>query len=329
MIFITGGNGLVGSFIIKKFLAEGKKIKALKRKDSDLSLLTEVNHLIEWVEGDIMDVSLLLKEVKGAELIIHAAAIVSYNPKRKEEIFKTNIEGTANIVNAALGASVPSFLHISSVASLASNQALITEESIFIENTARSNYSKSKYYAELEVYRGKEEGLHVAFLNPSIVLGPGNWDRGSSKIFKYVYEKSTFYTDGKLNFIDVRDVAEIAYLIAQQIEAVNGEKFILNAGTVPYKTFFEAIATNFKVRSPFIKAGIVFSRLVWAIEKAKSIFSNAEPLITSETIHISKNKQVYSNQKLRKILNFEFKSLKETLHWTCQQLIIRQKTHPK
>ena len=238
MIFLTGCNGLIGSFIARKLLAENYKIKALRRPASDMSLISDIYDKIEWVEGDLSDTQLIDKYLEGIDTIIHCAAMISFSSSHKNEMFKSNVEGTANMVNSALKNNIKRFCYISSVAALGRKKGteVIDETSVWEESSNNTFYALTKYLAELEVWRGIEEGLNAFILSPSIVVGPGNWKTGSSRLFKYIYDQKLFYPKGEMNFIDVRDVSDIACSLL--CSDIKGERFILNAGKMPYKDVF-------------------------------------------------------------------------------------------
>ncbi|MBY0424921.1 MAG: SDR family NAD(P)-dependent oxidoreductase, partial [Cytophagales bacterium] len=176
IVFITGATGLVGSFLAKKFLDNGYQVRALKRKESNISLVEAFYDKIEWIIGDLLDAESLETGIKGADIVIHAAAIVSFNPRDKEKMFQNNINGTANMVNLAIKLKTPRFCHVSSIASLGRNEeiATIDENTKWKDSELNSNYAISKYLGELEVWRGIEEGLNAVIVNPSTVLGPGD-----------------------------------------------------------------------------------------------------------------------------------------------------------
>ena len=331
MIFISGSSGLIGSYITKLLIDQGHSVRALKRPDSDLSLLGSYSDRIEWIEGDIDDVSLLKEALKNIETVIHCAAIVSYIPQDREKMYKVNVEGTANIVNAAIANNVGTFCHISSIAAIAKsgNEKIINEEFGLQELTFSTHYAKSKYLAELEVYRGKEEGLKIFIVNPSVVLGPGDWDKGSTSLFKYVFKKNLFYTQGSLNYVDVRDVAQIAHELLNTEKPINGHRFILNAGSIPYKDFFHKTGLLFQVKSPSIRASPFISEIAWRLVYLKNLFSSRKTIITKETVRLGKNQFFYDSGKIRSLLGFHFRSLDETLNWTCKELVKRHKAETR
>jgi dihydroflavonol-4-reductase len=322
MVFITGCNGLIGSFIARKLISQNFYVKALKRKDSDLTLLNDIVDKIEWIEGDISDTSILDASLNGVDIVIHAAAIVSYSASEKEKMFEVNIKGTSNIVNAALNNRITKFIHISSVAALGRKKGIsVIDENTYWENSSyNTNYAKSKYFGELEVWRGMEEGLNGFIVNPSVVLGPGNWNNGSTKIFKYIWDENLFYSEGDVNFIDVRDVSEIIYKLMME-EKANGERYILNAVKMPYKELFFSIADEFSKKRPGIKANRFISEIAWRLEGLKSSLTGKQPLITKETAKISAHSSTYNNSKVSGTLNHKFIQPEDTINWICRELI--------
>jgi dihydroflavonol-4-reductase len=331
MIFLTGATGLVGNFLARALLQNGYKVTALKRVNSDLSLLNDIAGQITWIEGDILDMPFLLSSLKNIDTVIHSAALVSYLPKHKNLLYKINVEGTSNVVNASIENGVKNFLHISSIAALGKEkkQEVVTEDIPYTDSPSATNYSRSKYLAELEVFRGGEEGLNTCVVNPSIILGPGDWNKGSSQLFRYVWEKGSFYSSGKMNFIDVRDVCDIVLQLLPQTGKLNGEKFILNAGQTTYECFFAEIAQRFQVRKPSYEAGHFLKSIAWRVEALKSMITGKDPLITRETSMVGKYNYYYDSSKLTTLLQFRFRPLSDTLDWTCDELLKKYTTAGK
>lgn len=320
MILITGCNGLVGSFIARKFLQEGCHIRALKRAKSDLSLVADVESDIEWVEGDILDLAQLTKAMQGVDTVIHAAAIVSFTPADRHQMLKVNVEGTSNVVNISLAAGIKKFCFVSSVAAIGrkKNVMLADENTQWEESPYNSYYAKSKYLAELEVWRGIAEGLPAVIVNPSVVLGPGNWHKSSTKLFKYIWDEKPFYTAGSMNYVDVRDVADIIFkLIYSEITA---ERFILNAGSIKIEHMFGTIAAAFQKKKPLILIPPFMAQIAWRLEYIRSLLSGSSPLITRETALIAQRDYLYNNQKIKQTLQYTFRNLDETITWTCIEL---------
>lgn len=319
MILVTGGSGLLGKEVIKQLLEQGKKVTAIYNK----TLLPEFNSAnVTYFQCDVLDVvGLEVLMQQGITQVYHCAAIVSFDPKRKRELFKINIEGTANIVNAALAAGVEKLVHVSSVSALGrvKEDKPINENMVWTEDTSTSNYGESKYLSELEVWRGIGEGLDAVIVNPAIILGAGDWQSGSSQIFKSVYDEFPWYTEGVNGFVDVRDVAAI--MIQLMESNVSAERFIINATSKSYRELFSLIATAFNKKAPHKKVTPLIAKIVWRLEAIKSRFTKKAPLLTKETATSALEKVHYDNTKLKQFLpQFSYRSIEETIAQTCAAL---------
>jgi nucleoside-diphosphate-sugar epimerase len=318
-ILITGANGLVGSAVAKRFIAEKHHVKALCRNTADLSLLDEVKDNIELIEGDIMDVLGMQKILQNVDMVIHTAAVVSFNPRERSKMYHVNVQGTANVVDTCLESGVKRLLFVSSIAALgrptnaAKSTKLISinEDQKWEESPLNSHYAKSKYLAECEVWRGQAEGLLVSIVNPSVILGEGDWSRSSTQLFKYVYDENRFYTLGNLNYVDIRDLTEIIYQLTEQ--QVSGERFVVNAGTITYKEFFEKAATAFEKKPPKMLVKPWMTEILWRIEAIRSRLSGGSPLITKETAKSARTHFHYANKKVKGKLKVSFTPIDETI----------------
>ena len=321
MIGVTGANGLLGSFIIRKLIEENEKFIAFRRKNSDTSLLDDVKDKVAWRELDLLDPVSMDDAFQGITALIHSAAMVSFDPRCAETLTRVNTEGTRNVVNACLANRVEKLVHISSVASLGrtKGQTVIDETNKWIENAQHTAYATSKYLAELEVFRGQEEGLRTVILNPSVILAPADWKKSSAKLFKYVWDERLFYIDGSLNYVDVRDVAAAATLVLKS--GMENERFILNAGTVSFKEFFDAVARRFGKKPPMIRLSKNFVKIAAGLENVRARLSRSEPLVTSETARLAGSFFQYQNIKIKSIFRFEFQQLDTTLDWCCSHYI--------
>lgn len=317
-ILVTGASGLVGSHLIKKLLSKGRKVKALYRRN-----IPEINTKadIDWVKGDILDVISLSKAMEGVDLVYHCAAIVSFNPNKKDLLLKTNIEGTANVVNTAIDAGVKKLCYVSSVAALGKSKPgqYVTETVNWSEETNNSNYGKSKYLSEAEVWRGIAEGLAAVIVNPVIILGAGDWNDGSSKIFKSAYNEFPWYTEGVTGFVDVMDVAEAMVQLTES--NISGERFILSSENRAYKDVFTSIARCFGKKPPTKKVTPLVANLAWRVEAIKSLFTKQQPLLTKETSDSAQRITYFDNSKIQKYLpNFKFTSVDKTIERVCREL---------
>ncbi|HPH90816.1 MAG TPA: NAD-dependent epimerase/dehydratase family protein [Ferruginibacter sp.] len=317
MILVTGGAGLVGKELIQQLLNKGNPVTAIFNKTALPSFNTD---LLQQVKCNILDVQGLeeIMQQHRIEQVYHCAAIVTFNPSRKYELFKINIEGTANVVNAALNTGVKKLVHVSSVAALGrirENEA-ITEKMNWTEETSNSNYGKSKYMAELEVWRGIAEGLEAVMVNPTMILGYGDWNTGSSQMFKSVYNEFPWYAEGVTGYVDVRDVVKA--MIALMESNINAERFIISAEDRSFKEVFTLMASAFGKKAPHKKVTPFIAKVVWRLEAIKSLFSGKDPLVTKETAKTALATVHFDNSKLKKFLpGFTYRTIEETIHYTC------------
>lgn len=317
-VLVTGGTGLVGSHLIEQLVKEGKKVKALYRKKIPPTINSE--NLV-WIEGDILDVISLDEAMADVKHVYHCAAIVSFNPGKKRQLFQTNIEGTANVVNACLRANVAKLGYVSSVAALGKSKKgiAINEKNAWTENSNTSNYGKSKYLAEVEVWRGIAEGLQAVIVNPSTILGAGDWNEGSTKIFKTAFEEFPWYTEGVTGFVDVKDVAN--GMIQLMESDISAEKFILSAANRKFKDIFTLAANAFGKKPPSKKVTPLMALLIRYAESIKSMFSKEEPLLTKETAEAAQSVVLFDNSKLQTFLpTFTYNSIEDTISRVCQEL---------
>jgi len=316
MVIVTGATGLVGSVIIDHFASRNIPVTGLYRKKH-----SEDNTHVKWAEADVTDIESLTKSFAGASAVVHAAAVVSFSQRSKEKMFHVNVEGTANVVNACLQSGVKRLIHVSSVAALGKipNQNVIDENATWTVSDKTTNYGLSKYLAELEVFRGEAEGISVAMVNPSIILATEKNQRSSSKLFQYIFDEQPFYTDGQLNYVDARDVAEMILRLYENT-SLKG-RYIANAGRVAWKIFFDKIANRFNKKPPSIKVPHALAQLAASAEWLRSLLTGQEPIITKETARVARQQIFFSNKKACKELALPFRELDETLDWCCQAFL--------
>ena len=317
MILVTGGSGLVGSELISQLLAEGNKVKAIYNNTP----LTNRHSNLAAIHCDILDTSALDEVMQGTTQLYHCAAVVSFNKKNQEQLFKINIEGTANVVNAAIDAGVKKMVHVSSVSALGRmrENETVTEEMMWTEESSNSLYGKTKYLGEMEVWRGTGEGLEAVIVNPSLILGGGDWTKGSSEIFRSVYKEFPWYTEGVTGVVDVKDVARAMILLMNS--EINKERFILNAENLSYKEIFTAIANCFGKRVPPKKVSPFIAAMVWRWEAIKSMLTGKDALVTKETARTALAKVYFDNSKfLNAVPGFKFTPVNETIKNTCATL---------
>ena len=312
-ILITGITGLFGSQLAEEFSRMGR-IHGLKRKDSSIKLLdTELE--VVWHEGNINDLDTLLDALNGIDLVVHSAGLVSFSSKDQELLDQINTQGTENLVNAMLSSGVSKLVHVSSVAAIGRMQGVKTLDENFkwVESPLNTDYAISKYRAELEVWRGQQEGLEVLVVNPSIILGKISSQRSSTEILDYVMKENRFYPKGNLNYIDVRDAAAITRLLVEK-EAW-GERFILNKESLPYREFFERTARVFAKKAPSVSVSTRLVRIVTPLMWVMRKLGIGSQTLNKQTAMISQQKTEYLNHKVQTLLDYRYYTLEESLEW--------------
>ncbi|MBK9523606.1 MAG: NAD-dependent epimerase/dehydratase family protein [Bacteroidetes bacterium] len=325
MVLVTGGTGLVGSHLMLELSLKGKKIRALLRAGSNVihaervfKSYPELWKKIEWVEGDVTDVYSVLEALEGVEEVYHAAGLISFSPLDFKMMLKVNVEGTANMVNMSLEKGIKRFCHISSVAAIGRNEEgiEINEKSVWKTSSLNSNYAISKYGAEREVWRGVEEGLSAVIVNPTIILGPGNWDSGSSNMILKVWTGLRFYTTGMTGFVDVRDVASASIELMEK--GIKSQRYVLNSENISYQSLFDMIALNLGRKKPNIRVSHLLGEIAWRGIALANLFSKSKPLITKETTRNGQRTWKYSSKKLINETGFKFIPLKDSIAYTCK-----------
>ncbi|MCH6233839.1 NAD-dependent epimerase/dehydratase family protein [Cognataquiflexum rubidum] len=313
-ILVTGATGLFGSYLSKKFMGEGE-ILALKRENRSKGLLDGSDVGITWVEGDILDPLSLEEAMENVDMVIHSAGMVSFNPGDEDELMKINVGGTANVVNAMLAKGVKKLIHVSSVSALGRTaEAKVSDENTpWIESKLNTPYAISKYQAELEVWRGVQEGLEALVVLPTIILGKISDDRSSTQIYHYVLEESKFYPAGTVNFIDIRDAVEITFQLFKK--NLWNEKFILNHSAVLYKDFFYTMAKIFGKKAPSKKVSPFQIRLaIFFIGIGRLLGLTKNPL-NRQTAMLSQLSITMDNQKVQQEIHFRYRTLEDSFRW--------------
>jgi dihydroflavonol-4-reductase len=310
MVLITGASGLVGSHLAIHLLENGESVRAIfrepisKEKTKSIFDLYNRSHLfskIEWIQGDILDIPALEFAFENIEYVYHCAAMISFDPKDESKLRKTNIEGTANIVNFCLSKNIKKLCYVSSIAALGDllpHEKINTEEVEWNPEKPHSDYAISKYGAEIEVFRAQQEGLNVVIVNPGVILGAGFFDSGSGEIFTKVKNGLKFYTNGSTGFVAVTDVVKFMFqLMKSEIE---GERFIIVSENVTYKNLLDTIATEFSIKKPSIQVTKWMSTIAYKLDWiASNIF------LQKRNLSRDMAKMLYYNRKIKMYTNLK------------------------
>ena len=313
-ILITGATGLIGSHITRRLWKEGyHNIYAIKRSSSKMDLLPDIANKLNWLEADVVDIISLEPCFEGVEVVIHAAAVVSYDPKKSDLMNDINVGGTANMVNLSLDFGVKRFVHVSSVAALGrpTKTHVRNENTEWDHSVKTTDYAISKYKSEKEAWRGYAEGLSMVMLNPSFVIGASNWSESSSRIWSQMAKGIPYYPLGSNGYVDVRDVSK-AVLIAMNSD-LNGERFVLSAETIPYKTAFTWIAEAIGAKVPSRALTPLIRNIGWRLEWLRSKLTGSSQLLTAASAESTSQETHYDSTKSREELGIIYRPLKQSI----------------
>jgi nucleoside-diphosphate-sugar epimerase len=325
MNLLSGATGLVGAHLLAQLILNKEKTRALYRteakKNQAISVILkygiaslEIDQFVEWFQGDILDVPKLEEAFNDVTHVYHCAGLISNSSSDYKMMRKVNIEGTANMVNLAIDFSILKFCHVSSIATLgkALGGALVTEETVLTEDLKQSAYKISKYGAEMEVWRGSQEGLDVVIVNPGIILGDGFYESGSGLLLSKIKNGLKFYPQKITGFVSVYDVSKAMHELMKS--SITNERFILVSENLKLETVINKFSQLYQVSIPktVLKPWMLY--LAWCFEILKSFFSSYKRQLTLDDIPSFFQDSYYSSEKIKSELNFEFEPLAEYSH---------------
>ena len=329
MVLVTGGTGLLGSHLLVELTQENGDVRALYRSSARIETVKSIFQYsfnekweeyfdkIEWIQGDILDLTELNLAIEGCKTVYHCAALVSFDPKDFDRVMKVNREGTANVVNLCLSNEIEKLCYVSSTAAVGGEDGKMIDESHAWKNSpTTSGYSISKYSAEKEVWRGIEEGLNAVMVNPCVILGPGNWDDSSLTIFKTMEKGVRFYPPGANAIVDARDVARIMTKLSHS--NIHSERYLCIGNNQSFKELMTVISKELNVKQPktLVKRWMV--NAARRILGVTSFITRKRSSITSETVNSLFSNFSYNADKIKEELNYNFYSLEETVTNACQ-----------
>jgi len=324
MILVTGGTGLVGSHLLYELVKNHQKVRAIYRNKAKIEAVKkvfsyfteEVNILfnkIEWIEADILNIPQLTEAFTGITKVYHCAAFISFDVKDYYALRKTNIEGTANIVNLSIANNIEKLCYVSSIATLGNKEdgSLIDEDSFWNPEADNSVYSITKNGAEMEVWRGTQEGLDAVIVNPGIILGAGFWHSGSGLLFKKVNNKLSYYTTGTTGYVDVKDVVQC--MVQLMTSSIVNQRFIVVAKNLSFKQCTEIIAKHLHVKPPKKQATPLILAVAWRADWLKSFFTGKPRMLTKQNASSALSITNYNNQKIKEALDFNFTPIEKSI----------------
>lgn len=322
MDLVTGGTGIVGAHLLLELLRAGRPVRALHRPSTDRVIVRSIfRHYghealferIEWAEGDILDVVALADAMTGAERVFHAAAQVTFDPRRAQELYAVNTRGTAHVVDAALEAGVRRLVHVSSTSAIGKGApgSIRHEGLAWTDAKDISHYSRSKHLAEMEVARGVAEGLDAVIVNPGVIIGPGLAGRSSMMLMERLRRGTRWYPTGTNAFVDARDVA--ACMVGLMERGLTGERYLLVGANAGYRELFDLVSRAMGQPLPDRRLRPWMLELAWRAERLRTLVTGGSPLVTRTTAATSMGQRAYSAAKVEALLGHRFRSLEEAV----------------
>lgn len=328
MILVTGGTGLVGSHLIYKLTEKGHHIRAIYRSKKKIDTVKHVFSYytkdvdalfskIEWIEANINDIPSLTNAFTEITKVYHCAAFISFNTRDYHTLRKINIEGTANIVNLCLSNNIEKLCYVSSIATIGKteNGTLINEDKHWNPDEDHNVYAITKYGAEMEVWRGTQEGLNAVVVNPGVIVGPGYWKSGSGSLIRLVYKGLSYYTNGIVGYVDVKDV--VLPMIELMESDLQNERYILVSENLSYKDFFTKVAKHLQIKPPKKEASNFALNLAWRFDWLRSYIKNKRRRLTKHTAKTITTISRFSNKKVVADLNYRFIPIDESIIELC------------
>ncbi|MBN4070799.1 NAD-dependent epimerase/dehydratase family protein [Olleya sp. AH-315-F22] len=334
MILVTGGTGLVGSHFLYKLVKKGTRVRATYRSKKKIDAakhvfkyytkqVDELFSKIEWVEANLNDIPALTIAFKDVTKVYHCAALVSFDPNDYHTLRKINIEGTANIVNLCLANNVEKLCYVSSIAAIGHgepNDTIISENTNWIPEDDHNVYAITKYGAEIEVWRGVQEGLNTVIVNPGFIFGPGFWQTSSGSLFKKIYKGLSYFTNGITGYVDIQDVVNAMLLLMDSTN--KNERYILVAENVSFKDFATKVAQGFGVKPPYKEASKMQLQLAWRLDWLNHFLRRKRRKLPKQMAKSILKENYYNNKKIITDLDFKFKPIDVSISETCRFFLL-------
>ena len=324
---VTGATGFVGAAVARALLREGWEVRALARKGSDRRNLRSIE--VEVVEGDLADAGSLASALSGCEGLFHVAADYRLGAFDPQQLYRTNVEGTRNILHAARDAGVRRVVYTSSVATIGipKDGTPGTEESPSTVVDMIGHYKRSKFLAEEVAREAAASGIAVVIVNPSTPVGPGDVKPTPTgqMVFDAAAGRMPAYVDTGLNIVHVDDVAQ-GHLLAYHRGRV-GERYILGGQDMTLREILIDIARIVGRKPPSVRlpSGVVMP--IAYIAEAVARVTGRSTRITVEGVRMARKRMFFSSAKAVRELGYQWRAptqaFTDAIAWFREQGLLR------
>jgi len=312
MWLVTGATGHIGNVLVRKLLERGEKVRALILPDECRDSIQGLD--VETVRGNVLDLESVFASLQGVKGIFHLAGMISIMPGLNPFIHKVNVDGTKNILRAAMEKGIRKLIYTSSIHAIQRVEGGVIDESLpYDANNPYGAYDRSKAEATLEVLNAAHAGLEAVVACPTGVIGPYDF-RGSmmgAVIHGAAAAKPTLYVDGAYDFVDVRDVA--GGLISAAENGKRGESYILSGGRISVRYMLETVReitgrNFFQMKIPFdlAKFAALFTPAYYRL-------AHATPRFTPYSLEVLRSNSNISHAKATRELGYRPRSTHESI----------------
>jgi dihydroflavonol-4-reductase len=309
-VVVTGATGFIGSHVARLLAERGDELVLGVERGSNDEAIADLDG--RRVTLDVLDRRSVRRALAGAERVFHCAGMTSVRPEDAERVFEVNVGGTKLVMEECLRAEVARVVYTSSAAVVgpAPHGKTADETQLFTAGRLGIPYVNSVHEAEVEAMRAAARGLPVVCVNPTIVFGPGDVHVTSTRLVRsFLLRRIPIYTDGAVNVVDVRDVAD-GHLLADESGAV-GERYILGGRNFTFDRLFADLGRLSGVEPP-VKLGSVPARAAARVLQAAG---RAGPLSANE-VRAASQWWTYRSTKARRELGWRARPHEETLEAT-------------
>ncbi|PQJ16454.1 NAD-dependent epimerase/dehydratase family protein [Aureicoccus marinus] len=323
MVLVTGGTGLLGSHLLFYLSQQTTPLRALFRRPERLQKTKELFRLlgdsegdqfskIEWVQSDLLDIPALEEALASIEQVYHCAGMVSFDPADRKALYRNNVRSTSRLIDVCLMKGVKRLLFVSSIAATGkeADGGTVNEESPW-NPTESYAYGQSKWEAELEVWRGQQEGLETVVVNPGVILGTGFWGQGSDLLISRIYKGLKIYPPGQATFISVDNT--VAAMMALMQSKVQSRRFILFQEQWNFKQLFRHIAKGLNKNPSFVQIPLWSLGILSFLDRLKAFFFKSTRQLPPEVLKSLQVPTTYSNEALKEVVDVEFIPLEEEI----------------
>ena len=322
MWLVTGATGHVGNVLVRKLLERGEKVRALLLPGECRESISGLN--VEAFEGDVLNLDSVFQSMRGVRGIFHLAGIISIMPGSNSFVHKVNVDGTKNILRAAMESGIRKLIYTSSIHAIRRVESGVIDETVpYDMNNSYGAYDRSKAEATLDVLNAARSGLEAVVACPTGVIGPFDFRRSmmGAVIHDAAVSKPALYVDGAYDFVDVRDVAD--GLIAAAENGKRGESYILSGQKITVRYMLETVReitgkNFFQMKIPFdlAKFAALFTPMYYQ-------FANATPRFTPYSLEVLQSNSNISHAKATQELGYSprslYESIKDTVRWFLEK----------